>query len=102
MISPAPLVPPADFGPLDRLQGALMAVVIGSLAAISRFVNLRSPTDVGTPIIAIGDVAFFGPVVSPSPKGEAAGRLWDGCVLVAGTPGFFELKRTRTVGPIFD
>ncbi|HSA41047.1 MAG TPA: dolichyl-phosphate-mannose--protein mannosyltransferase, partial [Mycobacterium sp.] len=48
MISPAPLVPPADFGPLDRLQGALMAVVIGSLAAISRFVNLRSPTDVGT------------------------------------------------------
>lgn len=59
-------------------------------------------TDVGTPIIAIGDVAFFGPVVSPSPKGEAAGRLWDGCVLVAGTPGFFELKRTRTVEPIFD
>lgn len=59
-------------------------------------------TDVGTPIIAIGDVAFFGPVVSPAPKGEAAGRLWDGCVLVAGTPGFFELKRTRTVGPIFD
>ena len=59
-------------------------------------------TDVGTPIIAIGDVAFFGPVVSPAPKGESAGRLWDGCVLVAGTPGFFELKRTRTVGPIFD
>lgn len=59
-------------------------------------------TDVGTPIIAVEGVAFFGPVVSPSPKGEDAGRLWDGCVLVAGTPGFFELKRTRTVGPIFD
>jgi protein-disulfide isomerase-like protein with CxxC motif len=59
-------------------------------------------TDVGTPVIAVGGVAFFGPVVSPAPKGEAAGRLWDGCVLVAGTPGFFELKRTRTVGPIFD
>lgn len=58
--------------------------------------------DVGTPVIAVGDVAFFGPVVSPAPKGEDAGRLWDGCVLVAGTPGFFELKRTRTVGPIFD
>lgn len=50
MISPAPLVPPADFGPLDRMQGWLMTVVIGSLAAISRFVNLRSPTDAGTPI----------------------------------------------------
>ena len=29
-------------------------------------------------------------------------RLWDGCVLVAGTPGFYELKRTRTSGPVFD
>ncbi len=59
-------------------------------------------TDVGTPVISVGGVAFFGPVVSPAPKGEAAGRLWDGCVLVTGTPGFFELKRTRSIGPIFD
>ncbi|HHU10727.1 MAG TPA: DsbA family protein [Intrasporangiaceae bacterium] len=58
--------------------------------------------DVGTPVVAVNDVAFFGPVVSPAPKGEAAGRLWDGCVLVAGTDGFFELKRTRTRDPIFD
>lgn len=58
--------------------------------------------DVGTPVIAVDGVAFFGPVVTPAPKGEAAGRLWDGCVLVAGTPGFFELKRTRTQDPIFD
>ena len=57
--------------------------------------------DVGTPVICVEDVAFFGPVVSPAPSGEDAGRLWDGCLLVAGTPGFFELKRTRTVGPIF-
>lgn len=58
--------------------------------------------DVGTPVIAVGDVAFFGPVVTPAPKGEAAARLWDGVVLVASTPGFYELKRTRTQGPIFD
>jgi len=58
--------------------------------------------DVGTPVISVGGVAFFGPVVSPAPKGEAAGRLWDGVVLVAGTEGFFELKRTRTGTPIFD
>ncbi|WP_153395453.1 mycothiol-dependent nitroreductase Rv2466c family protein [Ornithinicoccus halotolerans] len=57
--------------------------------------------DVGTPVVAVEGVAFFGPVVTPAPKGEAAGRLWDGCRLVAGTPGFFELKRTRTARPDF-
>ncbi|WP_131103897.1 disulfide bond formation protein DsbA [Ornithinimicrobium sufpigmenti] len=57
--------------------------------------------DVGTPVISVNDVAFFGPVVTPAPKGEAAGQLWDGCVLVAATPGFFELKRTRTTHPDF-
>ena len=64
--------------------------------------------DVGTPVISVPGppgqprVAFFGPVVTPAPKGEAAGRLWDGTLLVAGTPGFFELKRTRTEEPRFD
>jgi hypothetical protein len=58
--------------------------------------------DVGTPTIHFNGVAFFGPVVTPSPRGEAAGKLWDGVVLVAGTDGFFELKRTRTRDPIFD
>jgi hypothetical protein len=58
--------------------------------------------DVGTPVIAVGDVAFFGPVVTPAPKGEAAGLLWDGVLLVAATPGFYELKRTRTEAPSFD
>jgi 2-hydroxychromene-2-carboxylate isomerase len=63
--------------------------------------------DVGTPVIhAPGPVdgeqiAFFGPVVTPSPKGEAAGRLWDGVLLVAGTPGFYEIKRTRDAEPVF-
>jgi protein-disulfide isomerase-like protein with CxxC motif len=64
-------------------------------------------TDVGTPVIhAPGPdgelVAFFGPVVTPAPKGEAAGLLWDGVLLVAATPGFYEIKRSRTLGPIFD
>ncbi|HVC25308.1 MAG TPA: disulfide bond formation protein DsbA [Acidimicrobiales bacterium] len=58
--------------------------------------------EVGTPVISVSGVAFFGPVVTPTPRGEAAGRLWDGVVLVAGTDGFYELKRTRTRGPVFD
>jgi 2-hydroxychromene-2-carboxylate isomerase len=57
--------------------------------------------DVGTPVIHVGEVAFFGPVVTPAPKGEAAGRLFDGVMLVASTQGFYELKRTRTEDPDF-
>ncbi len=64
-------------------------------------------TDVGTPVIAVpgpdgGRIAFFGPVVTPAPKGEEAARLWDGTLMVASIPGFYEIKRTRTRGPIFD
>jgi protein-disulfide isomerase-like protein with CxxC motif len=58
--------------------------------------------DVGTPVVSFNGTAFFGPVVTPAPKGEAAGLLWDGVLLVAATPGFFELKRSRTQGPVFD
>jgi protein-disulfide isomerase-like protein with CxxC motif len=58
--------------------------------------------DVGTPVISVEGVAFFGPVITRAPKGEAAGRLWDGVLAVAGTPGFFELKRSRDTPPAFD
>ncbi|WBB70846.1 DsbA family protein [Micromonospora sp. WMMD812] len=60
--------------------------------------------DLGTPTIHVTvdgrRTAFFGPVVAPIPRGEDAGRLWDGVLLVAGTDGFFELKRARTRAPI--
>jgi hypothetical protein len=59
-------------------------------------------TDVGTPVIRIRGNAIFGPVVTPIPRGEAAGRLWDGVALVTETDGFFELKRTRDRKPTFD
>jgi hypothetical protein len=58
--------------------------------------------DVGTPVIRIRGNALFGPVITPAPKGEAAGRLFDGLVLVTGADGFFELKRTRDRKPSFD
>ncbi len=62
----------------------------------------RVGTEVGTPVISVDGVSFFGPVVTPAPRGEAAGRLWDGVVLVASTPGFYELKRSRDQQPVFD
>ncbi|MBT2405515.1 MULTISPECIES: DsbA family protein [unclassified Streptomyces] len=58
--------------------------------------------EAGTPVLALegppgtGQAAFFGPVVTPVPRGEDAARLWDGVVLVASTPGFYEIKRSRT------
>ena len=58
--------------------------------------------DVGTPVIRVEGEAYFGPVVTPAPRGEAAGRLWDGFLLVAHTPGFFEIKRSRTSNPSFE
>jgi 2-hydroxychromene-2-carboxylate isomerase len=71
------------------------------LASHERGISLVGQ-DVGTPVIAVEGVAFFGPVVTPAPKGEAAGTLWDGVLAVASTPGFYELKRTRDSGPVFD
>jgi protein-disulfide isomerase-like protein with CxxC motif len=58
--------------------------------------------DVGTPVVAIDGVGFFGPVITPAPKGEQAATLFDGLRLVTQVPGFYELKRTRTQGPVFD
>ena len=58
-------------------------------------------SDVGTPVISVEGVAFFGPVITPAPKGADALKLWDGIVAAASVPGFFELKRTRTARPQF-
>lgn len=58
--------------------------------------------EVGTPVITVEGVSFFGPVVTPVPRGEDAAKLWDGVLLVAGTDGFYELKRSRDRKPIMD
>lgn len=58
--------------------------------------------DVGTPIIAVGGQAIFGPVMTPAPKGEAAGRLGDALVAILAVPNFYELKRHSTRRPNFD
>jgi hypothetical protein len=58
--------------------------------------------DVGTPVLRVAGTHLFGPVLRQAPRGQAAGQLWDGLVMVAATEGFFELKRSRNSKPSFD
>ncbi|WP_026549207.1 DsbA family protein [Arthrobacter sp. Br18] len=62
----------------------------------------RVGDDVGTPVVAFNGTAFFGPVLTKIPRGEQAGRIFDGAVLMSEFPEFFELKRSRTGSPEFN
>ena len=64
----------------------------------------KAGTDVGVPQIVLDGgrgPGFFGPVMSPAPTGEDAVKFWDAIIAAGSVPGFFELKRTREVGPVF-
>lgn len=58
--------------------------------------------DIGVPTIVFSNgVGYFGPVMSPAPTGSEALEVFDHLVSLAETPGFYELKRGRDVGPRF-
>jgi 2-hydroxychromene-2-carboxylate isomerase len=96
----------------EALQEAGLPVWLADAAATSEFDDAIKKShheafdevglDVGTPVVRIRGKALFGPVITPAPKGEAAGELWDGLVLVSKADGFFELKRSRDRRPTFD
>ncbi|MEV5977071.1 DsbA family protein [Streptomyces sp. NPDC052114] len=85
----------AEAGLPARLQSVAMTSEYDPVVRASHDAGIALVgTDVGTPVLSVDGVgALFGPVVSPAPRGEAAGRLWDGVVLLAGTRSFCELRR---------
>lgn len=98
----------ADVGlPADLIEYADKGTYDTELRASHKEGIDKVGQEVGTPVISVPgsdgeQIAFFGPVVTPAPKGEEAARLWDGTLMVASIPGFYEIKRTRTQGPVFD
>ena len=77
----------ADVADTDEVDGQLREF---QARAMERVGN-----DVGTPVIELGDRAFFGPVLTRIPRGEQAGELFDAAVALGTYPHFFELKRSR-------
>ena len=83
----------AAVGQTDEVDDLLRASHAGAIELVGN--------DVGTPVVAIDGVGYFGPVVTPAPTGQAALDLFDGLVLMTRVPGFYELKRSREDGPAF-
>ena len=88
--------------PEEYLEVASRDVQDESLRAYHQEAMDAVGDEVGTPVIQLGDTAFFGPVLTRIIRGEEAGKLFDAACQLAECPHFFELKRSRTEKPQFD
>lgn len=84
----------ADAAGTDAFDAQLRATHQAAIDAVG--------DEVGTPVIKLGDAAFFGPVITRVPRGEEAGEIFDAAVRLAQYPYFFEIKRSRTESPQID
>lgn len=83
----------ADYANTDEHDDRLRAYHQGAMDAVG--------DEVGTPVVKLGDTAFFGPVITRVPEGEEAGEIFDAAVRLSEYPYFFEIKRTRNENPQF-
>lgn len=94
---------------LDALAAAGLPTDLAAVAATDEYDDaLRRITDeailpvgvdAGTPVLHVDGAAFFGPLLNAVPRGAAALRLFESLRMLAGSPDFYELKRTRTSPP---
>lgn len=86
------------------LVGAADGARLDTTAAesLAEAIRLAGP-DIGSPVLHLDGAgrATFGPIVSPPPAGEEAGRLWDAVVGLSEIGSFYELKRGRSDPPQF-
>jgi hypothetical protein len=78
------------YDPLVRASHRAAVEPLGDIAACP-VIQLAGPAGAPT--------GFVGPLVTPYPRGEAAGRLWDAVALAGATDGFFSLRRLITRDP---
>lgn len=70
--------------------------------SLEEALRLAGP-DVGSPVLHVegADHGTFGPIVSPPPRGDQAGQLWDAVVALSRIDSFYEVKRGRAGPPDF-